>query len=192
VSLDRSPPATAASREAARTARRWTRRGGSVLLLAALLVLTGCGFALRGEAQLPPELAQMRLDMADVGPPIRRELAASLERAGVELMPADATGVAVMRVPVNAAFTEALTISEQARVREYAVRHRVVFELRSADGSVLMPEQEILLERDFVFDERDALGVAGQEEALRQDMEREMVRAILRRIESLERAGSGG
>jgi LPS-assembly lipoprotein len=68
----------------------------------------------------------------------------------------------------------------------------VVFELRRADGSVLLPEQEVLLERDFIFDERDALGVAGQEEALRQDMEREMVRAILRRIESLQRAGGGG
>jgi LPS-assembly lipoprotein len=171
---------------------RWTRRLAALVLLAALLPLAGCGFALRGEAQLPPEMAQLRLDMADVGPPIRRELAAALQRAGVTLLPADATGVAVMRVPVNDAFTEALTISEQARVREYAVRHRVVFELRRADGSVLMPEQELLLERDFIFDERDALGVAGQEEALRQDMEREMVRAILRRIESLERAGSGG
>jgi LPS-assembly lipoprotein len=191
VSLDR--PVSASTGIEPRGRRRpWWRRFAPVVLLSALLPLAGCGFALRGEARLPPEMAQLRLDMADVGPPIRRELAAALERSGVALQPADATGVAVMRVPVNTAFTEALTISEQARVREYAVRHRVVFELRRADGSVLMPEQEVLLERDFIFDERDALGVAGQEEALRQDMEREMVRAILRRIESLERAGSGG
>ena len=156
------------------------------LLLALVSMLAACGFHLRGEVELPPELQRLRLDMADSGPRIRRDLAAALERGGVTLMPAEATDVAVLRVPVNIAYTEALTISEQARVREYAVRHRVVFELMAADGQTILPPQEILLQRDFVFDERDALGVAGQEEALRRDLEREMVRAILRRIESAE------
>lgn len=154
-----------------------------VLLCAALFV--GCGFKLRGEANLPDSLRELRLDMADTGPRIKRELGAALERGGVTLMPAEATGTAVLRVPVNHAYSEALTISEQARVREYAVRHRVEFEVLAADGEVIMPRQVILLERDFVFDERDALGVAGQEEALRGDLEREMVRAILRRIEAV-------
>jgi LPS-assembly lipoprotein len=155
------------------------------LVLACALLLASCGFKLRGEADLPDSLRQLRLDMADTGPRIKRELVAALERAGVRLMPADALDVAVLRVPVNRAYSEALTISEQARVREYAVRHRVEFEVLGADGSLLMPKQVILLERDFVFDERDALGVAGQEEALRGDLEREMVRAILRRIEAV-------
>lgn len=162
------------------------------MLAVLLALLAGCGFQLRGDVRLPPEMTSLRLDMADVGPPIRRDLAAALERGGVTLMPADSVDVAVMRVPVNLAYTEALTISEQARVREYAVRHRVVFEMRRADGSVLLPEQDILLERDFVFDERDALGVAGQEEALRRDLEREMIRAILRRIEMVAGSDSDG
>lgn len=161
-------------------------------LLAATVLLGACGFQLRGEATLPAALRAMRLDMADSGPRIRRDLAAALERAGVTLQPADAADVAVLRVPVNAVATEALTISEQARVREFAVRHRVVFELRLADGRLLVPEQELVLERDFVFDERDALGVAGQEEALRRDLEREMVRALMRRIERAAGTLGGG
>lgn len=157
----------------------------AVLVLLCAIVLAGCGFQLRGEAELPDSLRELRLDMADTGPRIKRELTAALERGGVTLMPADAVHTAILRVPVNQAYSEALTISEQARVREYAVRHRVEFEVLAADGEVIMPRQTILLERDFVFDERDALGVAGQEEALRGDLEREMVRAILRRIEAI-------
>lgn len=160
------------------------RRYRFLVLLCAVL-LAGCGFKLRSEANLPDSLRELRLDMADTGPRIKRELVAALERGGVTLMPADALTAAVLRVPVNRAYSEALTISEQARVREYAVRHRVEFEVLAADGEVIMPLQTILLERDFVFDERDALGVAGQEEALRGDLEREMVRAILRRIEAI-------
>ena len=169
------------------TVRSGWRRLRTLVAIALLpLVLAGCGFQLRGDVVLPAEVRASRLDMADAGPPIRRELAVALERGAVTLMPADAVDVAVMRVPVNVAYTEALTISEQARVREFAVRHRVVFELVAADGRVLLPEQDIILQRDFVFDETDALGVAGQEEALRRDMEREMIRAILRRIESID------
>lgn len=162
------------------------------LLVPALLaaLLAGCGFQLRGDVILPAEIRQLRLDMADVGPPIRRELVAALERGGVTLMPADATNVAVLRVPVNMAYTEALTISEQARVREFAVIHRVVLLMVDAGGNVILPEQEVVLQRDFVFDERDALGVAGQEEALRRDMEREMVRAIMRRIAGVNPAAA--
>jgi LPS-assembly lipoprotein len=185
-------------------ARRCAHASGSVrestaglqalfrLLVPALLaaLLAGCGFQLRGDVILPAEIRQLRLDMADVGPPIRRELVAALERGGVTLMPPDATGVAVLRVPVNMAYTEALTISEQARVREFAVIHRVVLSMLDADGNVILPEQEVVLQRDFVFDERDALGVAGQEEALRRDMEREMVRAIMRRIEGVNPAAA--
>lgn len=168
-----------------------------VRCIVALLALSAgaCGFKMRGEVSLPPQMQRLRLDMADAGPRIKRDLEAALERGGVTLIdPAspEAASVAVLRVPINTAYTEALTISEQARVREYAVRHRVVFELRAADGEILLPEQEILLERDFVFDERDALGVAGQEEALRADLEREMVRAILRRIESVETPADAG
>lgn len=158
------------------------------VLFALVLNLAGCGFRLRDEVQLPSELRELRLDMVDSGPRIRRELIAALERGGVSFAPADATEVAVLRIPTNEALTEAMTISEQARVREYAVRHRVVLEVLAANGDILMPQQEILLQRDFVFDERDALGVAGQEEALRRDLEREMVRTILRRIESLDGA----
>lgn len=167
---------------------RHRRLSVSLILLAAVFLgsASGCGFKLRGEVTLPEAMQRLRVDMADAGPPIRRELLAALERGGVILVPPDDIDSAVLRVPVNSAYTEALTISEQARVREYAVRHRVVLEVRSSDGEVLLPEQEVLLERDFVFDQTDALGVAGQEEALRRDLEREMVRAILRRIESID------
>ena len=167
-------------------------RGMAPLLTLALIALVsaGCGFKLRGDVILPTEIRQLRLDMADIGPPIRRELVAALERGGVTPMPEGATGVAVLRVPVNMAYTEALTISEQARVREFAVIHRVVLSMVDAAGNVILPEQEVMLQRDFVFDERDALGVAGQEEALRRDMEREMVRAIMRRIEGVDPAAA--
>jgi len=157
------------------------------LLVAAVVLLAGCGFKLRGEVALPAEMQFLRLEMVETGPRIRPGLIAALERGGVTLVEAPDATVAVLRIPVNVTSTQALTISQQARVSEYTVRHRVELEMRDANGQVLLPREEIILERDFVFDRRDALGVAGQEETLLRDLEREMVRSILRRIERLER-----
>lgn len=158
------------------------------LMLTVAVLLAGCGFKLRGEVTLPPQMQFLRLEMVETGPRIRPGLVAALERGGVTLVEDTEVPVAVMRIPVNVTATQALTISQQARVSEYTVRHRVELEIRGPDGAVLLPRDEIILERDFVFDRRDALGVAGQEETLLRDLEREMVRAILRRIENLELA----
>lgn len=172
--------------------RSLRRRGGAPggglwpVLIVAVMLLAGCGFKLRGEVALAPEMQFLRLEMVEAGPRIRQPLVAALERGGVTLVDAPEAAAAVLRIPVNATSTQALTISQQARVSEYTVRHRVELEIRGPDGSVLLPRDEIILERDFVFDRRDALGVAGQEETLLRDLEREMVRAILRRIENLE------
>ena len=178
------------SRPAVRPGRRATasRFRLPLVCLAAMLVLSGCGFKLRGEVMLPPEMQFLRLELVEAGPRIRPGLVAALERGGVTLVEEPGAEVAVLRIPVNVTSTQALTISQQARVSEYTVRHRVELELRGPDGSPLLPREEIILERDFVFDRRDALGVAGQEETLLRDLEREMVRAILRRIGNLERA----
>lgn len=172
--------------------RSLRRRGGGPggglwpVLIVAVMLLAGCGFKLRGEVALAPEMQFLRLEMVEAGPRIRQPLVAALERGGVTLVESPEAAAAVLRIPVNATSTLALTISQQARVSEYTVRHRVELEIRGPDGSVLLPRDEIILERDFVFDRRDALGVAGQEETLLRDLEREMVRAILRRIENLD------
>lgn len=172
--------------------RSLRRRGGGPggglwpVLIVAVMLLAGCGFKLRGEVALAPEMQFLRLEMVEAGPRIRQPLVAALERGGVTLVESPEAAAAVLRIPVNATSTQALTISQQARVSEYTVRHRVELEIRGPDGSVLLPRDEIILERDFVFDRRDALGVAGQEETLLRDLEREMVRAILRRIENLD------
>ncbi len=148
--------------------------------LIAALVLTGCGFQLRGDHDLPPGLRTLRLDVADPFSPLERDLAAALERSGATIT--RRAGTPRVLIPVNALATQVQSIGDAARVTEYVVRYRVEVQVLAADGSELLPRTVLELDRDFAYDETQALGAAAEEELLRKELQREMVREILRRI----------
>ena len=163
----------------------WNRIG-LVLAMAGVLLLSACGFHLREQIVLPAALQRLSLEFADPLTPLRRDLAAALERAGAEIVAPGTAGAGVLRVPVDSTLTEPLTVSDAARVQEYIVRHRVEVEIVDAAGKVLLPRATIELTRDYSFDETQALGAAAEDELLRKELQREMVQQILRRIETLD------
>lgn len=147
------------------------------LVLIALLV-TGCGYALRGPVRLPAELSPLHLSTVDPGGPLRRELEQGLRDAGVRLANGP-EGAAHLRVLVDRIEQQVLSVGETARVREFQLVYRVEFELWGADGSLRLPRQAVELRRDYGFDEAQALGAAAEEALLRAELQREMPRRVL-------------
>lgn len=158
------------------------------VLLTGCLLLAGCGFHLREQAEVPEALKLVRLEIADPGSLLYRDLPAALQRAGASVQEQAGSDVATLRIPISTLGTEALSVGATARVREYTMRYRVELEAVDAAGTVILPRQVIELSRDYTFDETQALGVAAQEDELRKQLQRDMVQAILRRLEALGRA----
>ncbi len=157
-----------------------SRNAWAVLLAAALLA--GCGFQLRGRAELPPEMAQTRIVIDDAYSPFARRVRVLLEQAGVELV--DGTGAtAILEIPRNEVLTEVLTIGDNARVREYRISHTVQFRLLRGDGVELVPLQTIRQTRDISFDEQQILAVSREQEYVRQDLAETLSRLLLSRLE---------
>ncbi len=152
----------------------------STLLVSLALGLAACGFQLRRELALPPALETLRLDVADPFSPLERDLAAALERSGATIT--RRPEAPRISIPVNTLATLVQSIGDAARVTEYVVRYRVELQVFAADGSELLPRSVIELDRDFAYDETQALGAAAEEDLLRKELQREMVREILRRI----------
>ncbi len=159
------------------------RRFALAAVFAALL--SACGFHLRKEAHLPPAMQRVHLDIADASSPLARALAKALPRSGAELVDRAGTGVAVMKIGTNAFSTDVLTVGGNARASEYSLRYHVEFEVNDAAGQALLPRQTIELSRDFTFDASQALGVAAETDLLRKELLRDMVDAILRRLQAM-------
>ena len=120
--------------------------------------------------------------------PLARDLPAALNRSGATVEEQGGAGIAELRVPVASFNIDTLSVGATARVREYAIRYHVEFEAIDGDGKPVLDKQVIELSRDYSFDETQALGIAAQEEEFKKDMERDMVAAMLRRLEAAGRA----
>jgi len=150
-------------------------------LVLALAGLSACGFHLQQGGELPPEMDRVRLDMANPYTTFARRLLILLEQNGVQVVEDD-SATAVLRIDRNQVQKEILTIGDNARVREYRLRHYVDFTLLAANGSVLVPKQSLQQSRVISFDETDILGAALEDEQLRKELADTLARQLLRTI----------
>ena len=149
--------------------------------LLAVALLAGCCFLLRVEITLLPELAHIRVQVADAFSPLQGNLEQALARAGAR-EPGGKERSALLRISRNQMKRMPLSVGRTGRVQEYSMRYEVVMPLTDATGSVVVPEQEIALERSYQFETLRAQGTPGEEEVVRTELERDMTQAILRRI----------
>ncbi len=167
-------------------------RPSFVLSLIVATLLAGCGFQLRKEAQLPPSMQRVHLDIADSSSQLAKDLGKALSRSGAQMVDSVGPGVAVMKFTANTLSTDVLSVGGNARANEYAIRYHVEFEVQDAAGTAILPKQTIELSREFTFDATQALGVAAETDLLGKELERDMVQTILRRLEALAHAKNEG
>ena len=154
-----------------------------LIVLAGLL--SGCGFHPRAALRLNPAVERLRIESLDQFSVLPQEVGRALIRAGVEVVDAGDGDSSVLRILSDAQETRPLTFSGAARVQEFLVVHRVEIEVLDAKGKPLLAKVLIERERDYRFDETLALGAAAEDELARNELRRDMVQAILRRVEAV-------
>jgi LPS-assembly lipoprotein len=147
-----------------------------------LSLVSACGFHLQEESILPAEMGNTRLEIQNPYSPFARRLSSLLEQNEVQLNVEPGSETAILEIPVNLVRKEILTIGDNARVREYRVRHTVRFRLVDGNGTVLIPEHELEQSRVISFDEQDILAAAQEEEFLRENMAETLSRLVLRHL----------
>lgn len=150
-----------------------------------VVLLSACGFQLRGEARLPDAMARTWLAVPDANSIFVRELSLRLQADGVELVSEPEADVAVLRIFRERLQSQPLTISGQARVREFVLVFELDFALEDAAGESLITRETLRLTREYSFDEQAILAATREEEFLRADLRRAMAAQLLRRLEAV-------
>lgn len=167
----KSPAQVTSRRSHASTAAR-------VLLAAAVCALVaGCGFKLRGEADLPFKTIAVS-PQSPLGVSVSRSITAGTNAKVVD-SPKDAE--AILLITGETRDKVILSLNSQGRVREYTLRYRVTYRVIDGKGSDFLPSSEVLLRRDITFNDQ-VLAKESEEALLYNDMQRDAVAQIIRRL----------
>ncbi len=162
-----------------------TSRG--IPIVAALLLtaaLSSCGFQLRGQYALPfSSVFVSTPGTSVVASALKRELA----NIPTKLMPSPKDADAQLNILEDRRERQILSLSGAGRVREYELKLRVSYQLVDAKGSVFIPTSEIQLSRILSYDDSRIIAKQQEEALLYQDMERDAVGQILRRMTAIKR-----
>ena len=158
-------------------------------MLGLALLCTGCGFQLRNNVELPPQMAKTQMVVDDEYSSLARRVRIMLEQSGVQFVNGNEAS-AILEIPVNNVVTDVLTIGDNARVREYRISHTVRFRLLDAQGQVLLGWQNIRQAREVSFDEQRILAGSREQEYLEKELAETLSRLLIARLESTP-AGSG-
>ena len=150
-----------------------------VLLLTATLV--GCGFQLRGTAEIPQELSPIYVQAAE-GSPVR---AAMLRR--LELNPGASTGNAaqarlLVRLLSESRSSRVAAVDRGGKVIARELHLRVRFDAASPDGSQRLPPQTLDLVRTFENPDVEVLGKQEEADLIYEDLVEDAADRILLRL----------
>jgi len=152
-----------------------------ICLLVAGLVAS-CGFQLRGTAALPFESVYIQAPPTSQFATQLKRFVASGSQARVVDRAADAQ--VLLHIQSEQREKQILSLSGGGRVAEYLLRYRVSYRLtdnKSAQEFVGM--SEIILQRDFSYDDSRALAKEAEEAGLYRDMQTDAVQQLVRRLQ---------
>ena len=155
------------------------------IALAPLLAFAaGCGFRLRGTADLP--FATLYVPGATGG--IALDLTRNI-RAGtnVKVVPEAKEAEAILQFTTEAREKEILSLTGAGRVREFRLRYRVGFRVHDGKGNDYVPQNTLELTRDVSFNDAEVLAKESEEQLLYRDMQTDMVQQIMRRLAAAQK-----
>jgi len=190
VMKHRRRSALARDRAAIRRSGIGARAWGYALVALCCLLLTACGFQLRGGGKVPPAMSRTHLVLPDENGDLARALRPLLETNGVELVGADTEDAATLAVSTDNMQRDILTVGRQARVNEFRLHYVVRFSANDAEGKPLLAERTLELNRDYTFNEANVLGKSNEEDTLRKELYQEMARLMLLHLSEAEHGGA--
>lgn len=145
------------------------------------MLLSACGFHLRGPATLPFDSMYVQAAPTSLfATQLKRAVSAGSQTRITE----NAKDAAVtLQILAEAREKQILSLSGAGRVSEFRLRYRVSYRLIDSKNVERMPASEIVLQRDFAFNDAAVLSKESEEALLYRDMQNDAVHQLVRRLQ---------
>jgi LPS-assembly lipoprotein len=160
------------------------RTYSALAIIAAALLLSACGFALRGAVNFP--FASIFISYPD-GTPLSYEIKRSLVANGATRIATKAKDAdVVLEILGESRDKKIVAINGQGRVRAYTLSYGTSFRVINAVGKEFIAPTAIRFERPMTYTEAAALAKENEEAMLYRDMQNDAVRQMMRRLAAMK------
>jgi LPS-assembly lipoprotein len=159
--------------------------GQASLASVATLSLGGCGFKLRGAQNYAFQTIAI---LPSPGGALALQLRRSFGPA-VQVLPPGAPlnqAQVVLDILQEQREKTVVGVNSSGQVREFQLRIRLKFRVRTPEGGELVPDAEIVQKRDISFNESAVLAKEAEEALLYRDMQTDIVQQLLRRLATVK------
>lgn len=153
-----------------------------VPLLMFTLLLGACGFHLRGQGGETFPFQTLFIQAPDVNVPFIVELRRTAQLYGIKLAESAESAQLTLQIVSETTSKQILSMSSLGRVNEFQLNYRI--SLRAYDSKLQewISADEILLQRYLSYDPTQILAKEMEETLLYQDMRKDAVQQVLRRL----------
>ena len=154
---------------------------GTVFLMLLPVLLSACGFHLRGAVNFPANVSTVYVQAVDRYSPFYRELVTVIQQNGYGPSSDPTSADVIIRVLSDVTDRRALTVSARNVPREYEVYYLVSCSVEIHDEQVI-EQQRFILTRDYTYDETKVLGKANEEDVLTNALAKDLVGLLVQTI----------
>lgn len=154
-----------------------------VLLFMAIL-LSSCGFQLRGQTPLSPPLKRLYIQTANPYGALTRNLRDYLTRSNVELVGSPDEALTILHIISETQNQQLLSVSGLQQTRQYSLTLSVTFEVTNPKGIILVPSSTLTENRTLTTLSDLILGGTNEQNTLYQQMRLAIINDIMNRLGS--------
>ena len=157
-----------------------TQRIVTVWLLTVLL--TACGFHLRGMLDMPQWLNNVSIVIQNAHRDMEQRLSEQLTAYHIAVCPDPAQADYWLIVEQDSFQQQISSISSSTTPRQYQLIYTVHFKLQRAKGKEIMPLSQVVVTRQITLNNDRILGSTNEEEQSKSDMRRDAAIQIIDRL----------
>ncbi len=154
------------------------------VVVAAVILVSGCGYYLKGQRPLPEELRDVRIRNTAslvVESELERGLRTEVERRGGRIAAiSNASVILISSVDEN---EQVLSLGPDGKAIEYLLAISVNFSLQSG-GKPAVPEQSLTIYKEYSFNKREIVSSEHEGQEIRDAMYRDLAELIMLRLET--------
>lgn len=153
----------------------------SLMLLGMAVLLSACGFHLRGTETANMALKELDVSARDSFGPTVKELIKTLQSSGVKVYQGAAYKLVLVKDEYN---QRAASYNGSSRASEYQVTDDLSYEIRGTKDLVLMADK-VSVQRAFQEDGNNLTGSDQQSSQARKEMRRDMIQQLVLRLQTI-------